>query len=353
MALRFRIRPPDAAGTPLLVERIVDVDGARGVIAVGRRGGSDIELPFSTVSGRHAQVVRAGDGWTLVDLGSANGTFVGQRRLQPREAVPLTAGMTVKLADVTLLYEGERRSAGGGARPDAPTESTATLARRLVSDLFGACRPAEVARLIAVGGPGAAQGAALSLLVPGRVYVIGRAPTCDLVFADEDVSREHASFERRWDGVHVRDLGSKNGVQVRGDRISGESRLRDGDLVAVGSTRLRVDDPEDRYLRQMQEQARSSEGTQRGIAPGTAMSSPGPVAPPSPSPFPSALDPVPLPAPDVTAPGRLPVAVGPPTSTAATLARVGGRGPALVASVAAVVLAAIVGLMAYLVIVAR
>jgi pSer/pThr/pTyr-binding forkhead associated (FHA) protein len=363
--LRFRIRPPDAAGTPLPVERVVDVEiGTRTAVSIGRRAGSDIELPFATVSGRHAQVVRAGEGWSLVDLGSANGTFVGERRLAPSDPAALVPGSLVRLADVTIFFEGERRASANG-RADAGTESTGTLARRLVSDLFGACRPAEVARLLAVGGPAAPQGASLTLLVPGRRYAIGRAPHCDLVLADDDVSREHAVFERRWDGVYVCDLGSKNGVQVRGERIVGESRLRDGDVVAVGATRLRVDDPEDRYLRQMHDQAGSSQGggTQRGTVrdtlPPAVIGAAG-----SPSPFGAATalaQAAPAAAAVAAAPAAAPLAgeaaagsgTGlPDTGTAASLVRT-GRGPALLASVAALVLAGIVGLMAWLVTVAR
>jgi pSer/pThr/pTyr-binding forkhead associated (FHA) protein len=89
----------------------------------------------------------------------------------------------------------------------------------------------------------------------GKVYPVGRASTCALVLADEDVSREHAAFERRWSGVEVRDLGSKNGIEVDGVRVEVTARLRDGQVVLVGNTRLRCEDPEDRYLRQMQEQA--------------------------------------------------------------------------------------------------
>jgi FHA domain len=59
---------------------------------------------------------------------------------------------------------------------------------------------------------------------------------------------------RGWEGVFVRDLGSKNGVKVAGEQIAGERRLRDGDRVNVGAVTLRVDDPEDRYPRQMEQQ---------------------------------------------------------------------------------------------------
>jgi pSer/pThr/pTyr-binding forkhead associated (FHA) protein len=245
--LRFRIRPPVAGASA--IERVVEVDTDRASLILGREAGADIPLPFNTVSARHARLSRAGEAWSLADVGSANGTFLDERRLRAGEPRPLRPGESFRLADVTVAFEGPAEAAAGAVAP----ESTATLARRLVSDLFGSCRPAEVARVVVTGGPD--EGRALVLAEVGRPYQVGRAPGCALVLADDDVSREHASFERRWDGVEVRDLGSKNGVEVDGDRIDEVARLRDGQTVVVGSTRLRVEDPEDRYLRQMQDDA--------------------------------------------------------------------------------------------------
>jgi pSer/pThr/pTyr-binding forkhead associated (FHA) protein len=250
LPLRFRIRPPSTAGAPAPVERTVDVTFARGSMVLGRRAGIDIELPFGAVSGLHARIERAPAGWSVIDLGSANGTYVGDRRLVRGEACPLRVGETLRLANVTLVFEGEHAT---GKNTAVRPETTASLARRLVSDLFGAAHPAEVARLVVESGPSA--GRAMAFASPGKRYTVGRAPTCDLVLPDDDVSREHATFERRWDGVEVRDLGSKNGVEIGGDRIEGERRLADGEVLVMGNTRLRFEDPEDRYLRNMQDEA--------------------------------------------------------------------------------------------------
>jgi len=71
------------------------------------------------------------------------------------------------------------------------------------------------------------------------------------VLASEHASREHALFLRRWDGVFVEDLGSRNGVKVDGQLIVGRARLGDGARIEVGGTLLRLDDPEDRYLQEL------------------------------------------------------------------------------------------------------
>ncbi len=140
------------------------------------------------------------------------------------------------------------------ATKQPPGESTGTIARRLVSDLFGARGGGEVARLIPTAGwpPDRSPPEPLRLTVPDRAYLIGRGETCDLVLPTDDVSREHAVIARRWDGVQIRDLGSKNGVRVAGAPIAGERRLRDGERIEIASFELRLDDPEDRYVRELE-----------------------------------------------------------------------------------------------------
>jgi pSer/pThr/pTyr-binding forkhead associated (FHA) protein len=73
------------------------------------------------------------------------------------------------------------------------------------------------------------------------------------VIPDNDMSREHAAFERGTDGILVHDLGSKNGVLVDGQPVVEGRTLHDGQVVVLGNTRLQVVDPEERYLRQMEQ----------------------------------------------------------------------------------------------------
>jgi uncharacterized RDD family membrane protein YckC len=77
-----------------------------------------------------------------------------------------------------------------------------------------------------------------------RVISIGRDPSNDLVLSDSMVSRRHAILEQRDDQYILRDNNSSNGTLVNGDRVDHEKPLRDGDLVAIGSSRLlfQVDD---------------------------------------------------------------------------------------------------------------
>lgn len=90
-----------------------------------------------------------------------------------------------------------------------------------------------VAHLV-VTRPGGPEFVALS--EPG--LSMGRAAHNDVTLEDESVSRLHAVLEARAGGWSIRDLGSRNGTFVNGERIVGERALRDRDEIRVGSARL-------------------------------------------------------------------------------------------------------------------
>ena len=74
--------------------------------------------------------------------------------------------------------------------------------------------------------------------------LVGRSSACDVVFESREVSRRHAYFYPADDACCVKDLGSKNGTIVNGQRAR-ETQLCDGDVADVGPNRfvLRAEGP--------------------------------------------------------------------------------------------------------------
>ncbi len=80
------------------------------------------------------------------------------------------------------------------------------------------------------------QGSRYILRGPFR---IGRHPSNDLQLTDKQVSRFHAIVEGGDSWALLRDLGSRNGTWVNGQRVS-EAQLRPGDEIRLGTVRMEL-----------------------------------------------------------------------------------------------------------------
>lgn len=69
-------------------------------------------------------------------------------------------------------------------------------------------------------------------------FLIGRSAACQLSLDDPLVSRNHARLRVTDGGVMVDDLGSRNGIRVNGERVTGSRELVHGDVLSVGSQKL-------------------------------------------------------------------------------------------------------------------
>jgi anti-anti-sigma factor len=87
------------------------------------------------------------------------------------------------------------------------------------------------ARLIALTGRSKGTG----VDVDGSTFVIGRSKNCQLRLGSANVSRRHATIERRGRRYFVRDLGSTNGTLLNDRTLHDEdAEIRDGDRLEFG-----------------------------------------------------------------------------------------------------------------------
>jgi two-component system, NtrC family, response regulator GlrR len=70
--------------------------------------------------------------------------------------------------------------------------------------------------------------------------LVGSAGRADLIISDTKVSRLHAEFDPREDGLWIRDLGSRNGTYVDGVQVIA-ARVPDSGRIQMGTTVIRVD----------------------------------------------------------------------------------------------------------------
>jgi len=103
LSARFREGPGGTGGGSIVVQS----DGRRVAlgdtpVVIGRSADADVRLTDTSVSRRHAEVRRTGDTWTVVDLGSTNGTRVNGAGVRERR---LADGDTIAVGDATLRFE--------------------------------------------------------------------------------------------------------------------------------------------------------------------------------------------------------------------------------------------------------
>ncbi|MBB2773833.1 MULTISPECIES: FHA domain-containing protein [Mycolicibacterium] len=77
------------------------------------------------------------------------------------------------------------------------------------------------------------------IALDGQRVTLGKASTNAVPLEhDETVSRLHAVFENLGSAWSIRDLGSRNGTYLNGEKITAERVLRSGDEVRVGRSRM-------------------------------------------------------------------------------------------------------------------
>jgi pSer/pThr/pTyr-binding forkhead associated (FHA) protein len=94
-------------GTGVLVVTRGEAAGSRILLdlpttTAGRHPDSDIFLDDITVSRRHAEIVRDGEGYRVQDAGSLNGTYVNRERIE--DPAPLVHGDVLQVGKYKLHF---------------------------------------------------------------------------------------------------------------------------------------------------------------------------------------------------------------------------------------------------------
>ena len=183
---------------------------SRSVVSIGRDPRSALVLSDPQVSAQHAQIVRQANRYVLYDLNSTNGTFVNGQRITQHL---LREGDRICVGTTEIVFRAKEVPAGRPAPSVAPMAGEAYLSAK--------------------SGPYAGT----RLRLKGPVTALGRDPSCDIVLADDKVSRHHAEIRLEASGYTIYDLQSRNGTLVNRQRIERQT-LRDGDEIQIGQSIL-------------------------------------------------------------------------------------------------------------------
>jgi pSer/pThr/pTyr-binding forkhead associated (FHA) protein len=230
MGVRLSIR----SGEHGTLEDEVHYDFDQERIAIGRGPGADVRIPHLSVSEAHATVRAEAGGYVLVDHGSTNGTRVNGSALTAARKKKLSDGDVIDVGAYSLRFQSGVHSPRG-----TTAERTAELARRLFrQSRFGVKLPGP--RLVVLTG--SQTGRSLQVPAPPARLLVGTADSCQLVLPDAALRPEHAEVVRDLDGVLIRALDPSKPFPINGREVS-ERRLRDGDELVLGATRLLFEEP--------------------------------------------------------------------------------------------------------------
>ncbi len=215
---------------PMSVSSTLDLgqklSGTASRFTIGRDSQCDLPIPSPNVSRRHAEVARAGNSYTITDLGSANGTFVNGKRV--RSAV-LNPGDEVQIGPYKLIYNlagfqklsniGSMRIDGVKLRKDVIVHDPNPLRdlanrllaalgnnplkkKSLLNDVSLSVLPKEFVAV--VGGSGAGKSTLIDALNGFRRSLIGQVlVNGDNLYQNYDVHRGNLGYVPQSDILHT------------------------------------------------------------------------------------------------------------------------------------------------------
>ncbi len=111
-----------------------ELDAHGGALYLGRDAENRVQLHDTEVSRRHAEIRRLGEKYLIIDLGSSNGTFVNNGRIDQKE---LASGDQVQLGRTVMLFTGPGDSGPQniGERVHIVSSATSSAKSRIVQSL--------------------------------------------------------------------------------------------------------------------------------------------------------------------------------------------------------------------------
>lgn len=208
-------------------------------ILLGRTNTCDIELPLKSISRRHAEITRENQDFFISDLKSGNGTFLNNKRLSPEEKHLLRSGDNIRIEDYEIRFLLTDEGMGPAFEEDTDTD---ILEIKLIKKMMRALDSEDIPSLEVLNG--SLAGKRVFLAEDQPEFIIGRGEEAHLTIPENVLSRSHVKLERKWGGVVVTDLGSKNGTFVNNEPVQ-EKLLHDGDRIMLGTIKFLYRNPKE------------------------------------------------------------------------------------------------------------
>jgi hypothetical protein len=205
-------------------------------VRIGREAGVDIVIDNPGVSRLHAELRKEGDGWTVTDMGSSNGTFLNGQRISATQLIK--AGDEIGLGKYSVLFEKALAAPAAASAPRpaaaaavAETQGTMHIKAHEVTQLLNEASKQRRAHI--VWESGGQKGT--HHLADAPAVLVGTDDLCDVRVPKGPT--HHLLIVRKDKGCEVRNLAMFGKMKV-GGTVTKKSRLKDGDVVEMSGLKL-------------------------------------------------------------------------------------------------------------------
>ena len=218
---------------------------------IGRVPESDVPLAGSGVSREHAKIIREDEQFYLLDLGSSNGTLLNGMALKPHEKNLLKSSDRITIDKYHLKLWLTDELFEESLKEEEEVTDADILEVKLLKKVWDAVDQETVPSLEVLNG--SAEGKRIFLTDDAPEMIIGRDPSCDFSINEYVISRQHAKIAKKWGGIALIDMESKNGSFVNNKRVT-EEFLHDGDRIALGTIVFLFRNPKEVDLKSLSEE---------------------------------------------------------------------------------------------------
>jgi pSer/pThr/pTyr-binding forkhead associated (FHA) protein len=221
------------------------------VVTIGRNPGCDVRIENLAVSGSHARVVRRGKQYVLEDLGSTNGTFLGNEKVSQKA---LRHNDAVTIGKHTLVFLLGRREDGTADGPEAARKPEGRGVSSRDKTMFLETKRqravAEKASVAALRARGEKMGALIVLEgstdrsdyeLTGAYTMIGKDPDAGVRLKGILAPKIAGFIAREESGYSLVPPESGAKPRVNGKTVSGKVRLENGDTIELRGARMRFE----------------------------------------------------------------------------------------------------------------
>jgi pSer/pThr/pTyr-binding forkhead associated (FHA) protein len=207
-------------------------------LTIGRKPDNDLVIDNPAVSGHHARVVKEAGGFFIEDLGSTNGTFLNDAKVQKQK---LKNTDRVNIGKHALIFQDEAPPPPPPPPPPKESESDKTMIldtakQKELMKALGTVKTAAVsAKEEKIGWLTVATGDTdkKEYELTGRLNVIGKEDTASVKLTGWLAPKNAAMISRRGPAYFVSVPDGAKKITVNGEAVQAQRELHDGDIVIV------------------------------------------------------------------------------------------------------------------------